>query len=64
MTNAWSLLYDHMNNENDFQALDEAYNNYLDKLNSFEFQTAVPVTPEQQKQNLTGSITKILLLKM
>lgn len=49
MTNAWSLLYDHMNNENDFQALDDAYNNYLDKLNSFEFQTAVPVTPEQQK---------------
>ena len=40
-----------MNNENDFQALDDAYNNYLDKLNSvsIEFQTAVPVKPEQLK---------------
>lgn len=47
MTNAWSLLYDHMN-ENEYQALDDAYDAYIDNMNTFDFQTAVPV---KQKSN-------------
>ena len=48
MTNAWSLLYDHMNSD-EYLALDQAYDAYLDKMNTFDFQTAVPVKPEQSK---------------
>ena len=48
MVNAWSLLYDHMNSD-EYQALDDAYDAYLDNLNTFEFQTAVELTPEQLK---------------
>jgi len=48
MVNAWSLLYDHMNSD-EYQALDDAYDTYLDNLNTFDFKTAVPVKPEQLK---------------
>ena len=51
MTNAWSLLYDHMNSD-EYQALDDAYDAYLDNLNTFEFQTAVELKPEQLKEAL------------
>lgn len=45
---AWSLLYDRMN-EDEYQALDNAYDAYLDKINTFNFQTAVPVKSETPK---------------
>jgi hypothetical protein len=48
MTNAWSLLYDYMN-EDEYLALDKAYDAYLENVNTFNFETAVPVKPEQQK---------------
>ena len=51
MTNAWSLLYDHMNSD-EYLALDQAYDAYLDKMNTFEFQTAVELKPEQLKEAL------------
>ena len=51
MTNAWSLLYDHMNSD-EYLALDKAYDAYLDKMNTFEIQTAVELKPEQLKEAL------------
>jgi hypothetical protein len=45
MTNAWSLLYDHMN-EDEYLALDQAYDAYLDNLTTMNIELPKPEQPK------------------
>ena len=59
MTNAWSLLYDHMNGD-EYQALDDAYDAYLQNLTTMNIE--LPKS-EQPKTKPTWKYNEDLTIK-